>query len=86
MKKLLTLHEAIVIALINFDNRQGSFYEIADFIDKRELFTERKGGISLTTQVMLRATKSDSRYHHLFEQVGEDAIRLRNLHNTAHPA
>lgn len=38
MKNLLTLHEAIVIALINSDNRMGRFEEIADFIERRHLF------------------------------------------------
>ena len=77
-KNLLSLHEAIVVALINMTNRQGSFEEIADFIETRNLFSERKGNISLAEQVMLRTTKSSGKYNHLFEEVENGYIKLRN--------
>ena len=79
MKNLLTLHEAIVIALINIDKKSFSatFDDIAAFIKKRKLFPERKGGVDLATQVMLRSTKASGAYHYLFEQVDGNAIRLR---------
>lgn len=86
MKNLLTLHEAIVVALINLENRQGLFEDIADYIERRNLFPERAGYISLAKQIMLRSTKSKGRYSHLFEQLTENTIRLRNLHNTKHQA
>ena len=57
MKNLLKLHEAIVVALINLENRQGSFDEIAAYIDERNLFPIRKGNISFAKQVMLRTTQ-----------------------------
>jgi hypothetical protein len=82
MKNLLKLHEAIVIALINFENRAGTFDEIAKFVEARSLFPDRKGGITLSKQVMLRATKSQGRYQHLFETIDENTIRLRNLSST----
>jgi hypothetical protein len=77
-KNLLFLHEAIVIALINQPTRTASFDEIADFIEKRNLYLERKGNISLATQVMLRSTKSKGRYKHLFEEIGAGYIRLKD--------
>ena len=79
MKNLLTLHEAIAIALISKKSRSTSFEEIADFIEKRNLFPNRKGGITLAEQVMLRSTKSRGRYSHLFESLSEKTIRMRNL-------
>ena len=79
MKNLLTLHEAIAIALINLDkeNFTASFQEIADFIEERNLYPEREGNISLAEQVMLRSTKADGKYKYLFEEVDENTIRLR---------
>ncbi len=44
MKKLLTLHEAIVIALLGNDSRTLCFDDIAKFIEKWNLFPNRKGG------------------------------------------
>lgn len=75
---LLSLHEAIVVALINQPTRIASFEEIASFIKQRGLFPERKEGISLAEQVMLRSTKSKGRYKHLFEEIGAGYIRLRD--------
>lgn len=80
-KNLLSLHEAIVIALINTKNRTATFDKIADFIIERNLYPERKGNIPLSTQVMLRSTKAQGAYHHLFEQLTENTIRLKNLDN-----
>jgi len=46
MKNLLKLHEAIALALLNKENRSGTFDEIAEFIENRGLFPIRKGNIS----------------------------------------
>jgi hypothetical protein len=77
-KNLLSLHEAIVVALLNKPNREATFEEIASFITTRNLFPEREGNIPLATQVMLRSTKSSGAYKHLFEEVDNDKIRLRD--------
>jgi hypothetical protein len=79
LKNLLTLHEAIVIALLSNEKRTLSFDEVAKFIEKRNLFPDRKGGISLSQQIILRSTKSRGQYHYLFEQLDEKTIRLKNL-------
>ena len=78
-KDLLSLHEAIVIALINLDKQSftATFDEVADYISKRKLYENRKGNIPLATQVMLRSTKAKGAYYYLFESVNEDSIRLR---------
>lgn len=80
MKNLLSLHEAIVIALININKETftASFDEIATYIEKRNLYPERKGNVDLATQVMLRSTKSKGNYAYLFEQISENEIKLRN--------
>lgn len=78
-KNLLSLHEAIVVALINQPTRTATFQDIADFIEKRNLYTERKGNIPLATQVMLRSTKAKGAYRHLFEDMGAGYVRLRNI-------
>jgi len=79
MKNLLSLHEAIVIALINLNKEtfSATFDEIATYIEKRNLYSERKGNVDLATQVMLRSTKSKGNYLYLFEQIAENKIRLR---------
>lgn len=79
MKNLLTLHEAIVIALINIDKESftATFEEIAEYIERRELYKDRKGGIDLAKQVMLRSTKSKGNYVYLFEQIKDNSIKLR---------
>lgn len=77
-KNLLSLHEAIVVALINQLSRTANFEDIATFIEERNLYPLRKGNIPLATQVMLRATKAKGAYHHLFEEVGAGYIRLRD--------
>ncbi|HVA98354.1 MAG TPA: hypothetical protein VNG53_05625 [Bacteroidia bacterium] len=46
MKNLLTLHEAVAVVLLNKQNRTATFESIAEDIDKRNLFPERKGGIT----------------------------------------
>jgi len=79
MKNTLTLHEAVVIALINInkENFSATFDEIATYIEKRNLYPERKGNVDLATQVMLRSTKSKGNYLYLFEQIADNKIRLR---------
>lgn len=77
-KNLLSLHEAIVVALINQPTRTANFDEIAKFIESRNLYSERKGNIPLATQVMLRSTKAKGAYRHLFNNIGAGYIKLRN--------
>jgi hypothetical protein len=78
MKNLLTLHESIALALLNKIDRTSTFGEIAEFIEKRNLYPIRKNNIPLSTQVMLRSTKSKQQYQSLFEEVNSTTIRLRN--------
>jgi len=77
-KNLLTLHEAIVIALIQNNIRRATFDEIAAFIEKRNLYPVRKGNIPLARQVMIRSTKSKGAYSDLFTYIGMNCIELRD--------
>jgi hypothetical protein len=75
-KSLLSLHETMVVALINMPGYTVTFEEIAAYVEKRNLFPERKGVIDLAKQMDLRALKSKGRFRHLFEDLGADRIKL----------
>lgn len=77
-KNLLSLHEAVVVALINQPTRTASFEQIAAFIIDRNLCPNRDGGVSLEDQVMLRTTQSKGAYAHLFQEIGAGFIRLKD--------
>ncbi len=57
MKNLLTLHEAVAVVLLKQPNRTATFQTIANEIERRNLFTERKGGITLAEQIKLIFTQ-----------------------------
>jgi hypothetical protein len=76
MKNLLTLHEAIVVVLLNEPKRTSTFDKIAREIERRGLFPNRKGVISLSKQVELRSIRSKGRYKHLFKQIDLDVIQF----------
>lgn len=80
MKGLLSLHEAIIVALINIDKKTfaATFDEIAAYIKKRDLFEEAEN-CPLAEQIMLRSMKSKRRYHYLFHQIDENTIQLRAI-------
>lgn len=80
-KNALSLHEAIVVALININKEDfsASFDEISKYIIKNNLFPNRKGGLSLSDQVRLRSIQSKGRYKYLFEQIDEQTIKLTLL-------
>ncbi len=59
MKNLLTLHEAVAVVLLKQPNQTATFQTIANEIERRNLFTERKGGITLAEQINLPAGRQD---------------------------
>lgn len=77
MKNLLALHEAVVVVLLKQPNKMASFDTIAEVIDKRKLFPDRKGGITLAEQIRLRTSISSSKYKYLFEFIEPDKIKLK---------
>lgn len=76
MRNLLKLHEAIAVVLLSEPNRSATFQAIADEIERRGLFPERKGGITLAEQIILRTSISSSKYKHWFEFIKPDRIKL----------
>ena len=78
-KRLLKLHEAIAVVLLSKENRTASFEEIAKEINHRELYVRGDHQALPAYQVKQRTTLSDGQYHHLFEKVSSDSIRLKNI-------
>lgn len=77
MKNMLTLHEAVAVVLLSQPDRTATFQTIADEIEKRNLFPERKGGITLTEQIKLRTAIASSKYKHWFELIKPDTIKMK---------
>ena len=77
MRNLLRLHEAVAVILLQKQNRTATFETIAEDIDRRNLFPERKGGINLAEQVKIRTSIKSSKYKHWFDFTPPDIIRLK---------
>lgn len=77
MRNLLTLHEAVAIVLLGLPEKTATFQTIADEVERRKLFPERKGGISLAEQIKLRTSISSSKYNHWFEFTKPDTLKLK---------
>ncbi len=77
MKNLLTLHEAVAVVLLKQPNRTATFQTIAAEIERRNLFTERKGGITLAEQIKLRTSIKSSKYTPWFDFTKPDIIKLK---------
>lgn len=76
MKNLLTLHEAVALVLLGEPKRTATFQTIADKVERRKLFPQRKGKITLVEQIKLRTSISSSKYKHWFEFTKPDILRL----------
>jgi len=77
MKNLLTLHEAVAVVLLKESNRTATFQIIADEIERRNLFPERKGGITLAKQIELRTAITSNKHKDWFEFTKPDIIKLK---------
>ena len=77
MKNLLTLHEAVAVVLLKQPNRTATFQAIAGEIERRYLFTERKGGVTLAEQIKLRTSISSSKYKHWFKFTKPDILKFK---------
>lgn len=77
MRNLLALHEAVAVILLKQPNRTATFQKIANEIEKRALFPERKGGIELSEQIRLRTSIKSSRYLDWFEFTKPDILKLK---------
>jgi hypothetical protein len=77
MKNLLTLHEAVAVVLLGEQNRTATIQTIANEVERRNLFPERKGHISLAEQIKLRTSISSSRYKTWFDFTKPDILKLK---------
>ena len=82
MKEPLKLHEAIAVVLLKKDNRTASLEALAEEINRRELYVQKKGTPTNKAQIRLRThrnTKSGRFYSYLFEFVDPDKVKLKNI-------
>ncbi len=77
MKNLLTLHESVAVILLNKKNRSATFESIAEDIERRNLFPERKGGITLSEKVKIRTSIKSSKYKRWFDFKPPDINSLK---------
>ncbi|QNA44293.1 hypothetical protein [Lacibacter sediminis] len=75
----LLLHEAIAVVLLATKNRSATIEEIANEINRRELYRRKDNTDLPSYQVMQRTKLSNGRYQHLFEWIEPNIVRLRNL-------
>lgn len=66
-KSLLRLHEAVAVILLIQAKKTATFQKIADQIEKRNLFQERKSGITLAHQIKLGTSIASSKYKYRFQ-------------------
>lgn len=82
MKEQLKLHEAIAVVLLKKNNRTATCEEIADEINSKKLYVQKKGTPTNKGQIRLRThpnTKSGKFYSHLFEFIEPNKVKLRNM-------
>lgn len=75
----LFLHDAIAIVLLANENRISSTDEIAAEINRRNLYQRKDGTAVPAYQIKQRTKLSSGQYHHLFEWIELDMVKLRNL-------
>ncbi|MBY0482599.1 MAG: hypothetical protein K2Q21_14680 [Chitinophagaceae bacterium] len=75
----LYLHEAIALVLLSKEDRKASIDEIADEINKRNLYKRKDENDVPAYQIMQRTKLSSGQYHHLFEWSEPNMVRLRNI-------
>jgi hypothetical protein len=74
----LKLHEAIVVVLLSKPNRTATTHQIADEINQRNLYNRKDNEPIPAYQVMQRTKLSNGQYHHLFEFIEPDKVKLKN--------
>lgn len=76
MDAKLKLHEAIAVVLINKPNRTATTEEIAKEINKRKLYKKKDLSDVEASQIKLRTKLSDGAYHHLFDFIEPNMVKL----------
>ncbi len=83
MSNLLKLHEAIVVVLINKENRTATIEEITQEIAARELYRQQKGkgDFPPKSQIRLRThpnTTGGRTYAHIFDFTEPNKVKLKD--------
>lgn len=76
MENKLTLHEAIVVVLSQKPNKTATTQEIADEINKRELYRRGDGTLVPAYQIVMRTNLSSGRYKHIFKFTPPNNVSL----------
>lgn len=74
---ILKLHEAIAVVLLGRENRSAHIDEIAYEINKRKLYVRKDETPLPAFQITMRTKLSKGTYHHLFEYLENDFVRLK---------
>lgn len=77
MANKLTLHEAIIEVLKNKPDKKANISEIAKEINDRKLYTRGDNKPLPAYQVMMRTKLAKRKYHHLFEYIEPNMVKLR---------
>lgn len=75
----LKLHEAIAVVLLSKDGRMAHIEELANTINSRKLYQRKDGNLLPAYQVMQRTKLANGQYHHLFEYLEGDMVRLKSI-------
>ncbi len=73
----ITLHGAISKVLETRPDRTATIHEIAAEINAKKLYKRKDLAPLPAYQVMQRTKLSNGRYHHLFEYIEPDKVRLK---------
>jgi hypothetical protein len=73
----LTLHEAIAIVLKTQPKRTATTDYIAEEINKLKLYSKKDKSPVLKGQIRLRTKLSNGKYHHLFDFIEPNIVKLK---------
>lgn len=75
----LKLHEAIAVVLLSKEDRKAHIQDIAEEINMRQLYHKKDGSALEASQVMMRTKLAKGQYHHLFDYLINDFVKLKDL-------
>jgi hypothetical protein len=73
----MKLHEAIIKVLQNQPNKTATTSFIADEINKQKLYIKKDKSPVLKGQIRLRTKLSKGQYHHLFQYLEPETVKLK---------
>ncbi len=73
----LTLHEAIIRVLKSQSNKTATTEFIANEINMQKLYTKKDKSLVQKGQIRLRTKLSKGQYHHLFDFIEPNIVKLK---------